>query len=690
MAKPVDMLKSFFVNHGEKLAVGVAALACAGLAAVGLSKKPIELTPDQIKTAADQARQTLAREQPEDQVLETVSQRLAAEGNVEEPFALNFLAKHQAKLENKVTADQYRVPSQWVRQEPGAGVMRENPVVVAVNALEVSAGRGGAWVYKVDASGQRVERSDVVDADPKKKAAPRRGSRPPGYGSMMGMGMMGEGMPGMGGAGTRQESAREKREREERERIEAERKTARFTPGSQRKRQDDDAPPPASAAAERKDYDEELKGLRWVVVTGLVDNDAMRQNVASALRIDKSSAYANYKEVQVERQELDEDGRWTDWQPVDVEYNRLVTDNIPAIDADFSPEDARLYGVLVDPLPYLRIGFWTGTEPGVLVPDEAKTVVKNNAMGMMGYDGMMGSMMGMGAMGPGMGMEGGPGGRGGRGGSMMMGEGMDMSMGMMMGEGMGMMGMGAGMEVNFKKTDADLIMVRYIDYSVQPEATYRYRARLAVWNPNYGRSDVLPGTDVRAEELVGPWTDPTEPVSVPGDVAVHAIAATPISDRPDAVNFQVTYWDQVSGGTVVRDFAGAPGQILGDTANVAVADYSGDTVERKNKSLDFTSDKLVVDTRVETIVSPELGLEGAAALALPPVALLMDAEGRIIAREVSIDQEDPQRVEMRKSFRRELDEVKSSTSVPEGMFMDFGGMMGGPGGGRGGRGGGRG
>ncbi len=47
-------------------------------------------------------------------------------------------------------------------------------------------------------------------------------------------------------------------------------------------------------------------------------------------------------------------------------------------------------------------------------------------------------------------------------------------------------------------------MIRSIDFTVNPGVTYRYRARV-----------VVDGPAPKHEEILGPWSEPTEGVTVP-------------------------------------------------------------------------------------------------------------------------------------------------------------------------------
>ena len=93
---------------------------------------------------------------------------------------------------------------------------------------------------------------------------------------------------------------------------------------------------------------------------------------------------------------------------------------------------------------------------------------------MAGWGGMMGGWGGSGGMMRGMmGMMGGKGGEG---------------AGMMGGFGMA----GGGGVGNFWKSEEKRVQIRALDFTPEPDTTYRYRVRIVVFNPNYHRDDISP------------------------------------------------------------------------------------------------------------------------------------------------------------------------------------------------------
>jgi len=55
-----------------------------------------------------------------------------------------------------------------------------------------------------------------------------------------------------------------------------------------------------------------------------------------------------------------------------------------------------------------------------------------------------------------------------------------------------------------RRPEPPLLMLRQFDFSVEPGQTYRYRARLVVWD-----------TRGRRKEVAGLWSEPTESILVP-------------------------------------------------------------------------------------------------------------------------------------------------------------------------------
>ncbi len=264
-----------------------------------------------------------------------------------------------------------------------------------------------------------------------------------------------------------------------------------------------------------------------------------------------------------------------------------------------------------------------------------------------------------------------------------------------MGMGMGMGGAsGAGPEdTDFDKTDAPKIMARMLDFTVQPDTTYRYRVRIVVRNPNFGWEMVSPTTDTKEDEVPGPWSEPSSPVLVPADISAYASQPAELPNDPrSVVKFQVARFHPEDGVTIVKNFDAAPGQVVGEPTNASIPKYTGDKVAAQVKPIDFTSHQIVVVARPWASVSRwrVLNLPG------PPVedparALVMRQDGRLVsAGDQARDVADSQMSEMKAIYDEILESIKTKpkkrksdmpggggSSMPGGGSSMGGGMPGG-------------
>ncbi len=664
----VEKLKALGMRHGEKAAVAIAGAVFLLLLIMAARKETIQLTPEQVAASAKSAQTNLNRNEAREDILKKL------EDDWLKTPGYTKLVDDQAKT--SLDAKTYLASRPWVTQEPGAGLIRDQPELIAVTELNAFPGRGGFLVYELDAKGKRIP--EKVENAPKKldTASQKRRSRRRGRNrGGMGMGGMGMGgMPGMGGGGgpenPEQKKARELREKQLKAALagaakpEPEKKAAEKVEGA-----------PEEPEKSSKEID---KGYRWVSITGVLDHKKMKANWGNALKF--STAAPNYSHLEVQRQALQSDGSWSDFEDVDLEKNRSIVFNLPEEEDELTPETVRI-GTLVDPLPFLKAGYWRGVHVVSLVPKEKLEANKapesgGGGGGMMGPGGMPGGMMGPGGMG-GMGM-GGMGGRGGMPGGMAGGmAGMGGMGGMGMGGmgGMGMGGMGGGEDAqDFQKTDADTIMIRSLDFTVEPDTTYRFKVRLIVFNPNYNHEDISPGVDNTSLELQGPWSESSNPVTMPPDVAAYAMAKTPTGPgiaRTDLVSFQVARWNPSNGVTVVRNFDAGPGQIIGDPRTTRIPNSEGKPAV--SQLVDYNSRQIVLDTAGGPAAIAGVGATGGK-LDVPAFSLMLRPDGSVMLRNQAFDMIDPVRKDISDNYKREIDE---SGKARESSMGGMGGMMGG-------------
>jgi RNA polymerase sigma factor (sigma-70 family) len=101
--------------------------------------------------------------------------------------------------------------------------------------------------------------------------------------------------------------------------------------------------------------------LSWAVVTGVIPNRAILKD-AGAAAADPESLTRFYRRVELSRQELANEGFWSERQPVDPQPTMRILDNLPEEDEELVPPEFRLES-LVDPLPHRLDGRWSRVNP---------------------------------------------------------------------------------------------------------------------------------------------------------------------------------------------------------------------------------------------------------------------------------------------------------------------------------------
>ena len=670
----VEKLKTFGIRHGEKVALVCVGAICLVLVFFAFSRETIDLTAEQIESATNKANQNLSKQQSEDTILEKIKS-----AGVEQP---HFEAIVDARKPGSADPAQYQFLNMLVATEPGSGLLRSNPELIAPTELTAHSGRGRIVVLAKDENGNQVYVDPDEEAKSKKSSGGRSQNRQDQYGMMMG----GNGGNSEPDAKTKRENQKKAQEREQRAQGRLAGSAGASKSEPERPKLDDAPPGTVPKKVE--------KGFRWVAVTGLLDHEQLRQLYARSLKLDEAGANPNYERLDVERQELGLDGTWSGWELIDRDrIDREVTyvftmkdpETSPATGAAMAPEDTKLEP-LVDDLPFLDVGYWSGVLPGALVSgDVLKVAEKKSSPGGGGGSGLIGGGMGEG---PSMARGRGAGG-GGVGGGLMGGSG---NLGAMVGRGggagEGYSGMGgmfggggsfAGVSGDFPKSDASKIMVRAIDYTVDPDTTYRYRARVVVNNPNYREQSVEPGVNTADEFLTGPWSESTTPVDVPSDISAYVMDSADELDQTGQglLSFAIARWDEATGLTLMKRQFFGPGDIVGKPDNVGVPDFDAGRV--RSRLIDFTSDRVLVDTTggSRDVRSLDLGIPNFQA---PGTALMLRSDGTLVLRDEVTDSVDGEMQEMYDIFQKSKEDAEAKGDEASNSSMLGGGMMGGAGG----------
>ncbi|HKI17320.1 MAG TPA: sigma factor-like helix-turn-helix DNA-binding protein, partial [Isosphaeraceae bacterium] len=209
---------------------------------------------------------------------------------------------------------------------------------------------------------------------------------------------------------------------------------------------------PADARNPAKEINLEM---RWAVVTGIVDHRATQASFSDGGRFAPPPMAQIYRRVELERQIQVGAGAWSDWRPVDPEPNFQILDNMPEEDAERTPPEVRL-DALVDPLPHLTDGFWSGVDVERFVPNRRETKT-------------------------------------------------DTPRGLLLetkADASPQIGLMIGQVQQIHRTEPPLLMLRQFDFTVVAGQTYRYRARVVVNHAG------------RRTDVAGAMSEPTNPVSV--------------------------------------------------------------------------------------------------------------------------------------------------------------------------------
>lgn len=652
MANPtVEKLKEAGLLYGDKVAVALTSVLFVVCLGAALTKQSIQLTPDEVKKRAQAADTNLNRRRERDDIIKVLET-----GGIK---PTNFSKEVQDAAKMVLLADNYKPEREWVTPEPGAGLIRDTPVLIAPTDLYAYPGRGGALVYDLDENGNRKPDTEKKDVP---KEEPRRGRRRQRAGGMAGM---------MGGRPSRKGSRKSQADLEKEQQEEVEQKKKEL---AAKLVADNDEPPSTKDEAAKKDnqapgspeqrFKEVTKGLRWIAITGVLDHGKLVANYRVAL---KNPAVANphYARLELERQSRQRDGSWSKWEKVDSEENLKILDNLPEEDEELTPDSVRPDN-LNDPLPFLKAGLWEKVHIASLVPKEKKEVAAPPPV-----SGMMGGMPRMSS-----GMMGGS------------AYGAAMKAAAMAGRGsMSMAGMGgmaaAGDDVGkFWKSEEKRVMIRALDFTPRPDNSYRYRVRIVVFNPNHNRDDVSPGVNTKATELFGPWSEPTDEVNMPADVSAFAMGTLPAARSDVKVNFQVVRFEEQNGVTIPRKFAASPGEVIGEVSSADIPTSEG--TGKRIKPVDFNTHQIVLDAAGGQQSLPS-GFAGGA-LDRPVLTLLLRPDGSVLARCEAEDINNEVRKDMERNYAREIKDStkKRESSMGAGYGSMMGSMMGGGMGGMGG------
>ena len=143
--------------------------------------------------------------------------------------------------------------------------------------------------------------------------------------------------------------------------------------------------------------------------------------------------------------------------------------------------------------------------------------------------------------------------------------------------------------------EGTLLLFRYFDPTPEPGQAYRYRVRLTVRNPNFGRGpdEVDDPAIAQGETRNTPWSAPTEPVIVPPDTRYFLTRTGQARDGSEVARLEMIQWSREHGTPVKEILDFEPGQLLVEKKATLVIDPAAQTYEEKEDYTFDTRDALV-------------------------------------------------------------------------------------------------
>ncbi|QDT64125.1 hypothetical protein [Calycomorphotria hydatis] len=141
-----------------------------------------------------------------------------------------------------------------------------------------------------------------------------------------------------------------------------------------------------------------------------------------------------------------------------------------------------------------------------------------------------------------------------------------------------------------------LLLFRYIDFEVEPANLYRYRVRLEILNPNYGRSaDSVLTPDVAAGiKRWTEWSEPCDPVFIEPDDRFFLAEIDPGNTRvPTAAVYDIYQWHQDFGTPMKTEVKVYPGQLVGAVKSTDIIDPSAGG--SRKKAAVFNTQSILLD-----------------------------------------------------------------------------------------------
>ena len=192
-----------------------------------------------------------------------------------------------------------------------------------------------------------------------------------------------------------------------------------------------------------------------------------------------------------------------------------------------------------------------------------------------------------------------------------------------------------------------LLLFRYFDPTPEPGQAYRYRVRLKVLNPNFGRGpdEVDDPAVAEGETRFTPWSVPTDPVIIPPDTRYFLTRTGESRDGSQVARIETVQWSREHGTKVMETLEVEPGQLIVETRQTRVIDPAGQTNDPKAKYT-FDSHDALVDLNAYggdvAAANPALKLspqDAARALLLTGTGEVKELDAALLAEQAAAESE---------------------------------------------------
>jgi len=225
-----------------------------------------------------------------------------------------------------------------------------------------------------------------------------------------------------------------------------------------------------------------------------------------------------------------------------------------------------------------------------------------------------------------------------------------------------------------------LLLVRFMDFTVERGFSYQYRVRLEMKNPNYGEAlDELVDPAVGSEPvLMSDWSEPTPEAFVPTAHRLYVADVESRSGRPESVKMKI-YTDTTETGLPIMGkvdvFTGMP---IAGMQKKEVVDLTSDSLEARE--VELMADAVLAgaeeiprfSTSDHPDLKPLLARLGRGETIVPSQVTIVDSDGQVKLRSIGDMQENEMMDEKEEAFILEQYEAWRPKAAAAGGFFGEG------------------